>query len=197
MLPSDVVDHLIAQCDEISDGLDQGLSTIVSCETTSQNPFSVITLDLNPQQPDELLLEPAVIEKPFAFLEPTICLYPDWSTDEKFLFHHYVNHVSVIMLPYDHPRNVWKTHYPAAAVELASSGQKYLYNAMVAHAAFNVARLGGDFMGSITSLGVKHYGNAIQTLIPTIGSENLDFPTTMASIMTLMFAEVRNQILMA
>lgn len=187
------MDHLIAQCDEISDGLEKRLSTILSRETASQNPFSVMTLqaDLPPQQPEPFAPESIVIEDLFT-LEPTLSLYPDWTTDEKFLFHHYVNHVSVIMLPYNHPRNTWKIHYPAAAIELASVGQNHLYNSMVAHAAFNVARLGGDFLGGITSLGVKHYGKAIQALIRAIGSEDVDFPSTMASIISLMFAEVRS-----
>jgi hypothetical protein len=115
--------------------------------------------------------------------------FPDWTTDEKFLFHHYVSHVAIIMMPYKHPRNPWKSHYPAVALELASLRQRLLYTAMIAHAAFNIARLRGNDAGFLR-LGMKHYGNAIRALIHAIGREGLDFPATMASIITLMFAEV-------
>ncbi|KPM38575.1 hypothetical protein AK830_g7980 [Neonectria ditissima] len=93
------------------------------------------------------------------------------------------------MMPYEHPRNPWKSQYPATALDLVSAGQKSLYSAMLAHAAFNVAHLRGVDV-EMLALGSKHYGHAIQELLKTIAREDVDFPGSMASMMTLMFAEL-------
>lgn len=187
----DLVDLLISLCDEVS-GLDQCMSTTFStssCEMTSHSPFSVLRFETQTQQPYQKLLEPDGPEESSISVLPMMTIFPDWSMCEKFLFHHYVSHVAIIMMPYEHPRNPWKSHYPAVALELASLRQGFLHSAMIAHAAFNVGRLRGNDIGFLR-LGMKHYGNAIQSLVHTIGSEGIDFPATMASIMTLMFAEV-------
>lgn len=156
---------------------------------SSHNPFSVFVLEAQPRLSHQIPLKPEEPEESSISILPMMTTFPDGPTGEKFLFHHYVNHVAIIMMPYEHPRNPWRSHYPAVALELASVRQGFLYNAIIAHAAFNVGRLRGND-GDFLRLGMNHYGNAINGLSHAIGREDLDFPATIASIISLMFAEV-------
>ncbi|KAK7408457.1 hypothetical protein QQX98_009384 [Neonectria punicea] len=187
-LPSDVVDLLIAQCDE-SSGVTQPMPrpySISSWKVVSYNPFLVFTGSrLKLPQPDQ---EQDVSSSALHSIPSTMTNFPDLTWDEVFLFHHYVTHVAIIMMPYEHPRNPWRSQYPATALQLVSSGQKSLYSAMLAHAAFNVAHLRGIDL-EMLEIGSTHYGHAIQELLSTIAKKNVDFSGTMASMMTLMFAE--------
>ncbi|KAH7155775.1 fungal-specific transcription factor domain-containing protein [Dactylonectria estremocensis] len=191
VLPSDVVDLLISECDVDGDGsvelsVDQSFSTS-SWKTITHNPFSMFqgTRSMPPQ--------PQSAQAPLSLLPTSIPQamesFPDSTWDEIFLFHHYVTHAAVIMMPYEHPRNPWQSQYPATALALLSSGHKSMYSAMLSHAAFNVAHLRG-LDTRMVRLGSKYYGEAIQELLHTIAGDNLDFPTTMASMMSLMFAEL-------
>ncbi|KAH8734522.1 fungal-specific transcription factor domain-containing protein [Ilyonectria robusta] len=188
VLPSDVVDLLISQYDE-DIGVGQQTTqpySVSSLKSVSHNPFLVFAgipprSRQNPEGASASQLSKSIPQAMDSF--------PDSTWDEVFLFHHYVTHVAIIMMPYEHSRNPWKSQYPVAALELASSGQKSLYSAMLAHAAFNVAHLRG-IDKEMVRLGSKHYGEAIQEMLQTISGEELDFPATMVSMMALMFAEI-------
>lgn len=60
---------------------------------------------------------------------------------------------------------------------------------MLAQAAFNIAYLRGNDNDMI-ALGSKYYDAAIKQLVPSIQHADTDFSALLASIMTLMFAEV-------
>lgn len=160
-----------------------------SCVALTRNPFSVLSFEKQPSKPPIPLSQARGCELLIHSITPTITPFPDHTSDEKFLFHHYVNHVGTIMMPYEHPQNPWTSHYPAMALELGPSRQSCLYNALISHAAFNVSRLLGWDTGYM-HMGWKYYSIAIKPLVETIGREELNFSATMASIMTLMFAEV-------
>ncbi|KAM6511799.1 hypothetical protein FALCPG4_016792 [Fusarium falciforme] len=117
--------------------------------------------------------------------------FPDWTGHEVFLFHHYVNHVAGMMMPYEHPQNPWKSQYPAAALALDACEDTPLASAMIAHAAFNVVRL-REQDENILRVGMKHYGNALRGIARSISIDSTQLPVTMASIMTLMLAEIYN-----
>lgn len=194
MLPPDVVDLLISECDE-SESSPRAMSTafsITTYRTAKFNPFSAIQFETSAPLAHEPVPEKEDADEDLhrddsLFSVPSS--YPEWTESDKFLFHHYVSHVTVIMLPYQHPRNAWKSHYPAMALELASQSQGVLHKAILAHASFNIACLRGNDT-SYARLGMKHYGTAIQALISAIGAGTLDFSASVAGIMTLMFAEV-------
>lgn len=183
------MDLLISQYDE-DIGIGQQTTqpySVSSLKSVSHNPFSVFAgIPPRSRQNPEEGVSASQLSKS---IPQAMDSFPDSTWDEMFLFHHYVTHVAVIMMPYEHSRNPWKSQYPVAALELASSGQKSLYSAMLAHAAFNVAHLRG-IDKEMVRLGSKHYGEAIQEMLQTIAREDLDFPATMVSMMALMFAEV-------
>ena len=118
----------------------------------------------------------------------TMEAFPDTTPAERSLFHHYISHVAVIMMPYEHARNPWKLYYPAVAHGRAFPDQTALYHAMLSQAAFNISHLrSGDLI--MTAAGTQHYAAAIRHLVPVIGDKVNDFGSLLASIMTLIFAE--------
>jgi hypothetical protein len=130
-------------------------------------------------------ITPSVIHRPLAE-------FPDLAHTDKTLFHHYVTHVAVIMMPYEHPRNPWKLHYPVIALSQVSSESNCLYHAMLAQSAFSLASLRGGNC-EIMSLGFEHYGVAVERLLHDIEGEIRDFGLAISSIMTTMFSEVCSQ----
>jgi hypothetical protein len=183
------------------DGEDE-LYFAMGVSSGQHNPFSVFPVtQVNPltpvasatpithkgtmSTPDDIFVADRPLEK---LIRPLVA-FPDLPYAERSLFHHYVNHVAALMMPYEHPRNPWKFDYPATALYQVSSNQKALYNAMLAQAAFNLSHLGSK--GSeMFSVGSQHYNHALQQLIPQISYEKNDFSAMIASMMTLMFAEV-------
>ncbi|KAL2203967.1 hypothetical protein CC79DRAFT_1400224 [Sarocladium strictum] len=142
--------------------------------------------DIEPESEPEPLPELDLLLQPLPSLSPL----PDASSAERELFHHYVSHVSGMMLPYEHPRNVWKTEYPAIALSMNTSNQRALYSAILAQAAFNVAHLCGNDPKLLSSAS-KYYDRALSQLQLQIGHQG-DFPGMLAPIMTLLFAEIYN-----
>lgn len=177
-LSDDLIDQLILQCDD--GALPFGEAPLF---THSYNPFSVFQ-NLTPEvpRPDDDSLTVSV-SRP-------LNAYPDMSSEEQHLFHHYINYVAVIMMPYDHPRNPWTSHYPAAALQKPSLKHMALYRAILAHSAFNLAQLRPNDDG-MAFLASRHYSAAIQHLVPDMGMQE-DAIITVASIMTLLMAEVRS-----
>ncbi|OGM39530.1 hypothetical protein ABOM_011912 [Aspergillus bombycis] len=172
-LDSHVVDVLIAQLDG-----DEASEAPEMLEI-DHNPFSVF---------------PAVA--PTSLVSPMnqglVCnstKMPRPSSREKMLFHHYVDYVASIMMPFEHPWNPWKRYYPAVSLQYSESGEKALYHAILAHAAFNFAHLGHDRQ-KMMRLAASNYNASIQYVNDSIQASGRDFDSTLAAIMTLMMAEV-------
>ncbi|EAW12383.1 fungal specific transcription factor domain-containing protein [Aspergillus clavatus NRRL 1] len=109
-----------------------------------------------------------------------------------YLFHHYVTHVAIHMMPFDHPLNPWKLYYPSVALQLSNPEEKAMYHALLAHAAFSLAHLSSPGRITMDALAVWHYNASIKHLNQVLQSvePNHRSSTTLAAIMTLMMAEV-------
>ena len=118
---------------------------------------------------------------------PGLNSYPR-APEENLLFQHYVNHVGIIMMPFEHSRNPWTSSYPAAALHYSSTEQRALYDAILAHSGFHLAQLSND-RGRWTTLATKHYNKAIQMLMKSINYGRRQYGPTVAAIMTLLMAE--------
>lgn len=175
-----MVDHLISHCDAENEV--ETLQHIV-WEPSRHSPFSVFRAAVSSQDSDALLRDD-VQEIP-----RSLDLCPDSSSKEIFLFHHYVTQVSIIMMPYQHPRNPWSLQYPAVALELFNEGQKALYNAILAQSAFHIAYLRG-YDRTMLGIASTNYASSIKQLLPRIGYRQNDFPSLIAPILTLLFSEV-------
>ncbi|EED20971.1 hypothetical protein TSTA_082040 [Talaromyces stipitatus ATCC 10500] len=111
------------------------------------------------------------------------------SSEARYIFYHYTSHVSTIMIPLFHPRNPWYFYYPAVARCYETSEQKALYNAMLSHAAYNLAGL-ASLPDKMFLLATEYYTNAIVQLKSSLQRENPDYGGTLATILTLCMAEV-------
>ncbi|KAI3332330.1 fungal-specific transcription factor domain-containing protein [Xylariaceae sp. AK1471] len=172
----DLVDILILQCDDIDS------TDLQYRQPICYNPFSVFpAMTASRTSPAPVTPPPRI---PIHLTE-----FPDQAHGEKALFHHYVTHVATIMMPYEHPRNPWKFHYPTIALSQDSSGSNGLYCAMLAQAAFNLSSLRGGNR-EMMSLGFEHYGSAVQRVLHDVQGEIRDFGLAICSIMTTMFSEV-------
>lgn len=113
------------------------------------------------------------------------------NSEDKFLFHHYVNYVASVMMPFEHPWNPWKLYYPSVSLKYSVPGERALYHAVLAQAAFNLAHLGGG-TANMMRLAARHYNASIQHVNDGIQtSADKDPGPILAAIMTLMMAEVR------
>lgn len=124
---------------------------------------------------------------PVVSLPRDLSPFPDFSPNEQSLFRHYVSHIAVIMMPYEHARNPWRSHYPAAA--LCRTEANPLYHAMLAQAAFNISQLRGKDNVMIVTAS-KHYQLAIKQLQSMIFQDETSFCKLLVSMMTLLFVEV-------
>lgn len=110
--------------------------------------------------------------------------------EEAFLFQHYVNHVTSLMMPYEDQRNPWKLSYPAAALFYLSSNNKSLYKALLAQSAYNLACLdcGRDRM---LNLAAGYYASSMRDLRVGMLDQYKDYGTLIATVMALVNVEVR------
>lgn len=182
VLDSELVDFLIARCDE--EDVDTGRGIQLALQTLATNPFSAFKL--NPVR--------NVREDKDGTTETSLSLVQllynrDQAATERHLFHHYVNHLAFIMMPFEHPRNPWKSSYPAVALQHSSLGQRALYNAILAHSAFHLSQLSAD-KRHMTMVAVKHYNLAIPFLTESLGCQDAHYAEMLAAISTLMLAEV-------
>jgi len=173
---SDLVDILIAQTEE------NCLSSKETWQPGRYNPFGVFPVhrqtDIsNAERSSALLMRPLLVDTTS-------------SSEERFLFHHYVTHVAQIMMPFEDTRNPWLVEYPAVAIARGSNEQKALYSGVLAHAAFNLVHLYGDRYEWASYLAAKHYDNAISLVTTSIKGASRDNGGLQAAIMTLMMAEV-------
>lgn len=179
ILQSDVLDYLITSCDK--DNIDTVQNLIqTSFLQATYNPFTVFHTTAAIKTSDL----PLVLPSPRSIDE--VSMYGE----EKLLFHHYVHHVATIMMPFEHFRNPWKHSYPAVALNSTTFERKALYNALLAHSAFNLAQLDASKQ-KMLSLATKYYNRAIRQLAYTIGHPRRQYADTLAVISTLMIAEVR------
>ncbi|KAI8624354.1 fungal-specific transcription factor domain-containing protein [Xylariaceae sp. FL1651] len=187
-LSSDMADFLISECDMET----SSLATSVGVEHTSlksmpHNPFSVFSADLRASNTGP------IVTLTLHETAPTprgMVTAPDLTLEERMLFHHYVTHVSEIMMPYEHPRNPWRLHYPAVALSRATADQQALYNAILAQAAFNLAHLSSNIDAHMVATGSRYYRLGIEKLLEIRGDHTNDFGATIASIMTILFSEI-------
>ncbi|QKX53899.1 uncharacterized protein TRUGW13939_00979 [Talaromyces rugulosus] len=180
ILDSELVDQLIYGCDpECAEEVFNSSST-----QPTFNPFgSFRALVNNADHP------PGLLSNAYKLLtiDPTD---PSSSSSEaRFLFHHYTNHVSTMMIPLFHPRNPWYSYYPAVARCYETSEQRALYNAMLSHAAYNLAGL-ASLPDKMVLLATEYYTNAIEQLKSSLRRQNPDYGGTLAAVMTLCMAEV-------
>lgn len=109
--------------------------------------------------------------------------------EEGFLFKHYIDHVALIMMPYDDQRNPWKSFYPTEARFPNSQPQKALLHAMLAQAALNLAHLGCSRENLMLQAG-RHYALALEELRSSMHCSSIEYAIFIAVISTLMFVEV-------
>ncbi|RVX73278.1 hypothetical protein B0A52_02920 [Exophiala mesophila] len=200
-LPTDVVDYLILKCDQdramVSATHDLALST---WDLGHHSPFSCFQLQPKEQSIDssdqfeEVLVDFENIESPSLsnalILMPSISENPDLTWDDQFLFDHYVRDVGSNMMPVEHARNPWKSDYPALALGRTWGSNKILYHAIISHAAFHLAHMPLRDANKYALIGSKNYAIAIHELRLNIDNDLTDFATTVASILSLMFAEI-------
>lgn len=178
---SDLVDCLISESDpEIPADLARVINT--AFETPSFNPFGMFRLNHSAATSplNAIQLVPPGID----FM----------NSEEKFLFNHYVNYVAVVMMPFDHPKNPWKSSYPARALFCSSATQKSLFSALLAQTAFNLAHL-SPMKSHYMVMASKYYSLAMAQLMGMLNAEEKLNADVLATIMTLMMAEVRFYIL--
>ncbi|RDW57679.1 hypothetical protein BP5796_12480 [Coleophoma crateriformis] len=96
--------------------------------------------------------------------------------EEAFLFKHYVDHVALIMMPYDDQRNPWKSSYPAEALHSKSQEQRALLHAMIAQ--------------NLLMQAAKYYTLAIEELRSCMEGSPAEYASFIAAISTLMFVEI-------
>jgi hypothetical protein len=179
VLDSDFVDYLISQCDAeclLGDSHQRRTWT-----TPTHNQFTVF----QSRHTSGLLSNAKNL-----LIGDSFSSTPQSPVD-RMLFHHYTPHVAFLMIPLEHPRNPWSSHYPAVARMHLLPEQKALYNAMLAHAAYNLALLGSSPTKMMVAA-ATHYSKAIEQLNACIESTDRDYCGTVAAIITLMMAEVNS-----
>jgi hypothetical protein len=165
-LESDQIDHLVSLCDSVKH------TRIPSVQWADESniPFNVFPSHPLPQQ--------------LAFGKPL-------KNEEAFLFQHYVDHVALIMMPYDDQRNPWRSSYPALALHSNSHAQKALFHAMIAQSALNLANLGCS-RDNLIFQAARYYALAINELRTCMRESPGEYASFIAAISTLMFVEASN-----
>ncbi|KAE8371730.1 fungal-specific transcription factor domain-containing protein [Aspergillus bertholletiae] len=172
-LDSDAVDLLIEQCDSLVTVEKQSLPDV------HYNPFSVFSA----------LPSMSLLSSSNKVLASGGTDTAHASSEDKFLFHHYVHFVASVMMPFEHPWNPWKLYYPAVSLQYSLPEEKALYHALLCHAAFNLANLGFN-KARMTWLAARNYNTAIQHLNSSFQTAKGSYSGILAAILTLMMAEV-------
>jgi hypothetical protein len=111
------------------------------------------------------------------------------STTADYLFHHYLTRIAPMMMPFPDRCNPWESSYPLMAQSEKSCGQRSLLHGMLSQAAANLAHIGYQ-RNAMAALTMKHYVSAIAELRKALLESSIDFCIIMASILTLIMAEV-------
>jgi hypothetical protein len=184
VLDTDLVDYLTSQWDPEPVADPVGVIS-TPLRLPAFNPFGMFRLDEDEGNTQSPLSTPC----PISMLNYDPLAPMSLSREERGLFHHYVNHVAVAMMPFEHPRNPWTSSYPARALHNTSKRQKPLFNALLAHAAFSVAHL-SPVRDEKMAVAFKYYGLSIRQLMDTFEQEEQPSADVLAVVMTLMMAEV-------
>ena len=119
----------------------------------------------------------------------TISSLPQMTTSDKeevrFL-HHYILHVSSLMVPVDAAGNPWKSTYLAIGAQKATPGARALYYATLAQGALHLAHLKGPRQGHCEKAqAIKYIGVAISKLRNSLSSLNDDYTSVLAALLSL------------
>jgi hypothetical protein len=171
---SSAVDSMIAQCDVKPP--EEGAFA------KSAGPFTVFTLKIidtaHPQAP------PSDMDQLFGELKDT-----QLRNHAQSLFHYYTNHTAFNMMPFQDRRNPWVSFYPSMARSACTRGQRSLLYAILAQAAGNLAHLGHKREDMLV-LATRFYAGAIKQLRESLEENATDFSVILASVLTLIMAEV-------
>ena len=171
---SSAVDGMIAQCDIKSP--EEGAFA------KSAGPFTVFTSKVidtsHPQAP------PSDMDQLFGELKGT-----QLRNHAPSLFHHYTNLTASNMMPFQDRRNPWQSFYPSMALSANTRGRKSLLYAILAQAAGNLAHLGHKREDMLV-LATRYYAGAIEQLRGSLEENAIDFSVILASVLTLIMAEV-------
>jgi len=173
---SATIDGMIAQCDFSSP--EEGVIT------KSVGPFGVFTS--KPIPTPRPRAPPSETKELFRELRGT-----QLRNQARDLFHHYINCTAINMMPFQDIRNPWLSCYPSMARSGSALGQKSLLYAIIAQAAGNLAHLGYR-REEMLVLARMFYATAIKQLREGLEENSADFSVIMASILTLVMAEVQH-----
>lgn len=105
------------------------------------------------------------------------------------LFHHYTHLIASNMMPFQDQRNPWQSFYPSMALSANVRGQNPLLYAILAQAAGNLAHLDHKREDMLV-LATGYYVRAIEKLRESLEENATDFSIILASVLTLIMAEV-------
>jgi hypothetical protein len=111
-----------------------------------------------------------------------------------YMFHHYSTYIAMNMMPFEDQRNPWKSFYPLMARCGKSRMHKSLLHAMLAQAAGNLAYMGCREEDMLT-LTLEHYVMSVEYLRKGLEEDSKDFSLVLASVLTLIMAEVSQFVL--
>ena len=170
---SSAVDGMIAQCD---------VKSPEGAFANSAGPFTVFTSKIidtaHPQAP------PSDMDQLFGELKDT-----QLRNHAQDLFHYYTSCTAFNMMPFQDQRNPWVLFYPSMARSASIRGQKSLLYAILAQAAGNLAHLSRKREDMLV-LATRFYAIAIEQLRESLKENATDFSVILASVLTLIMAEV-------
>ncbi|KAK5050921.1 hypothetical protein LTR84_003480 [Exophiala bonariae] len=106
--------------------------------------------------------------------------------DEARFLHHYILHVSSLMVPVDAAGNPWKSTYLAIGSRKATAGARALYFATLAQGALHLAHLKGTRnCAGEKAHAVKYIGVAIKELRNSLSSQTDDYTSVLAAVLSL------------
>jgi hypothetical protein len=104
------------------------------------------------------------------------------------IFHHYIQDVVPVLMPFEDPRNPWSS-YPSLALHYSSMGRKSLLYALMAHSSIALANKGHDRTNMLAT-STRYYVMAMAGLRAVLDEQSKDYVSLLTTIMTLMFTEV-------
>lgn len=117
---------------------------------------------------------------------PSLAVVAERHSEEIRLLHHYVSHVSTLMVPVDSNGNPWKSTYLAIGSQKTTSASRALYSALLAQAALHLAHLKGTALGSHEEAhALRYIGLAISELRNSLYMQTDDYTSVMAALLTL------------
>ncbi|KIX07403.1 uncharacterized protein Z518_02056 [Rhinocladiella mackenziei CBS 650.93] len=124
-------------------------------------------------------------------LTPSLSLTSRRNREENELFHHYVIHTSVLMMPIDDGRNPWKSTYPSIAVrDRSSSSSRSLYYAIMAQSTLHLEYLRTPNQCQNDQANALQYMDvAICELRRSLTNPAEDYSAVLAALLTITLVE--------